>query len=246
MAISIIGFIDSSVVRLLEKHKESTFGQQRFYAPISLAVASALAGIASDHYNHSELSSYTAVFYVFLPYGLFLIISLSTIKQIDSGQNEGKGPIERNRIIKPFLRTCSDRSVLFFLMTILLMGINNGLINGFTMIFLESINASKTVMGLSVATSALSEVIMYQFSSHVITFFKGTYQCLTISVLSYSIRFLSLSYLEEPWLALPIQMLQSFGFALFWTVTVNHTKEISPKEIHTTMFTTVNCIYFSL
>ena len=65
------------------------------------------------------------------------------------------------------------------------------------------------------------------------TLVGGIFASIIIGVLSYFIRFLCISYIQNPIMILPVQTLHSFGFALFWTAVVEHTKNISEQEILT-------------
>ena len=59
----------------------------------------------------------------------------------------------------------------------------------------------------------------------------GPIPAIIIGVFSYFIRFLLISYVQNPWLILQIQRLHSVGFALFWNAAVEHTHAISNSEI---------------
>ena len=64
----------------------------------------------------------------------------------------------------------------------------------------------------------------------------GAYPCFVLALFSCFTRFLLLSLIKIYWLALPIQLLESTGFVLFWAAAVEFIHKNTSKQIAVTMF----------
>ena len=142
------------------------------------------------------------------------------------------------------LKTCGTLPNMIFLLTVFLTGICNGLMIGFFFLYMDQeLNSSKTIMGLSMAFGNLGEIFIFPVSYKLIKM-VGTIPCLISGIFAYFLRYIFLSIITNPWLTLPIQLLNAFCFALFVAAAIEHVVRISPKEICTTMVSIVNALKF--
>ena len=54
-----------------------------------------------------------------------------------------------------------------------------------------------------------------------------------------------MSVIKNPWWLIPIQGLQSFGFAIFWVAVTEYVHSITEVTISATMFNIVGMLYYS-
>ncbi|XP_057289602.1 major facilitator superfamily domain-containing protein 6-like [Hydractinia symbiolongicarpus] len=168
--------------------------------------------------------------------------STNDIKSVKENKSEQNRSVGRSTI-----NTCRQHKVMFFITIMAHMGINYSLINGFQAIFMEKeLGTTKTIIGVASALSPVSEILAFPVSAKLIKLFGGIYPSFIIATFSYCLRFLSMSFVEEPYLMVPIQLFQFFGFAIFWAAAVEYTNKISPIKISVTMFTIVTSVYYSL
>ncbi|XP_066932286.1 major facilitator superfamily domain-containing protein 6-like [Clytia hemisphaerica] len=244
--LAIGSFLDSFVMNLVEKStKKTNFGRQRLFGAIGFAATSFVAGIFVDRYEDEYLSDYTAAFYVFFPiFLIFIPISFYVAYEAEIKPSTG-GPVSSTKsLLKPVLKTCGSVSNIIFLITVLLSGICLGSVLGFIFLYMENeLSSSKTAMGLSIVVGNIGEVLMFP-ASHKIIKTIGDIPCLISGIFSYFLRFLLMSVVTNQWVMLPIQLLHSFGFALFFAAAIERVEKISPKEIHTTMVSIVNGLKF--
>ena len=67
-------FLDSIVMNIIQNSPtDQGYGHQRMFGAIGIGTTTLIAGLAADHYEHSTMSKYTAVFFVFLPFILLVI-----------------------------------------------------------------------------------------------------------------------------------------------------------------------------
>ena len=244
---TIPGFIDSAVMNAVSKSKrKATFGKQRLFGSVGFGITSVIVGICADHYESQSLSSYTPAFFVFLPAILILIPVGCMLLNLRESQNTETRHANRH-VLKDVVITCFKLDNFLFLLTIVIMGIANGILYGFLFLLMnDEMSGTKTTMGVCTATAILAETIMFPYCSKIIKILGGPIPAIIMGVFSYFVRFLLTSYVQNAWLILPIQLLHCVGWALFWSAAVEHTHAISKSEISTSMFGILNGLHFGI
>ena len=143
-------------------------------------------------------------------------------------------------------QTLSRTHVVFFFVTVLIMGAELGLYIGFTFIYLKKMDAPNILFGLCIAVGKLCCVFSFFYSSRIIQLLGGTLKTMAICCFSFFIRYISFAYFKYVWLVLLIQLFHAIGFGLTWATIVLHVKEISSPLISTTMYSITTAIYFRL
>lgn len=239
----LVAFVDQCAMLVVKKHEtRASYGMQRIFAPMGYAVTSFLSGIAIDLYSkHPFITKYNVVFYFSFPFGVFFFVSATLLPTPAKAEEEK----EKKRLLRSeVLELMKNVEFTFFLMTATVLGVGYALIKGFFLFLMEEIHAPKTVMGGVVAVASLSEVMIYPFCSKIKKLIGGNYPCFIAAVFSFSLRFFFYSFMKNYWLAIPIQMLQAIGFALFWAAAVEYTYEVAaPKNIGATVFNIVVLLY---
>ena len=239
----LVAFVDQCAMLVVKKHEtRASYGMQRIFAPMGYAVTSFLSGIAIDLYSkHPSITKYNVVFYFSFPFGVFFFVSATLLPTPAKAEEEK----EKKRLLRSeVLELMKNVEFTFFLITATVLGVGYALIKGFFLFLMEEIHAPKTVMGGVVAVASLSEVIIYPFCSKIKKLIGGNYPCFIAAVFSFSLRFFFYSFMKNYWLAIPIQMLQAIGFALFWAAAVEYTYEAAaPKNIGATVFNIVVLLY---
>ena len=239
----LVAFVDQCAMLVVKKHEtRASYGMQRIFAPMGYAVTSFLSGIAIDLYSkHPFITKYNVVFYFSFPFGVFFFVSATLLPTPAKAEEEK----EKKRLLRSeVLELMKNVEFTFFLITATVLGVGYALIKGFFLFLMEEIHAPKTVMGGVVAVASLSEVMIYPFCSKIKKLIGGNYPCFIAAVFSFSLRFFFYSFMKNYWLAIPIQMLQAIGFALFWAAAVEYTYEAAaPKNIGATVFNIVVLLY---
>ena len=227
-------FLDAAVVNVdIGKNKEVNYGAQCLCGAVGIGIASFIAGLAADHYNHPTLSRYTAVFFVYIPFMLLFIPTGNILLYQVEGRIQRKKK-ESIPVFRLLLRLFSGMDNVMILLLVFVMATAHGILFDFLfMLMKEEMNATKSFIGICNMVACFSEVVIFPFTRKIMTIAGGTFPSIIIGVFSFSIRFLCISYIENSILILPVQTLHSFGFALFWAAVVEHTKGISDQEILT-------------
>jgi hypothetical protein len=67
----------------------------------------------------------------------------------------------------------------------------------------------------------------------------GTKSVLTLTVLSYVVRFVMYASITRGWHAIPAEILRGLTFAIFWSAATTHVYDISPKGLSATMVSAI-------
>ena len=240
--------IDNSVIDTIEKVKSSDFGKQRLWGAVGFGLAAFASGVGIE-LSGSKGPNYFTMFYIFLGSNVSLFISCCFLDM--SGHQHKNNLLNKEREKKPnltkgLIKTFRKFNVSFFFLTVLIMGIANGLLYGFMFLYIQDLKGSKIIMGLSILVACSTEVIMFPISNSVIKLLRGNLIAIALSFAMYTVRFLGFSVLQNAWYILLLQLLHSVCFALFWNATVYHTSDLAPKGMKATLLGIMNGVFFGI
>jgi MFS family permease len=114
--------------------------------------------------------------------------------------------------------------------------------NSFFSIFLDDIHATEGLIGLAWTLAALSEIPVFLAAGLLIKKISAS-GLLKISFLAFALRWLLLSFISTPVLALLTQLLQGISLASFLVGGITYVSELAPVGLNTTaqsIFTSVS------
>lgn len=240
--------IDNSVMDTIEKTGTSDFGKQRLWGAVGFGLAAFASGVGIE-LSGSKGPNYFTMFYIFLGSNICLFISCCFLDMSGQAAKSGllkKEKSKRPNLMKGLIKTFKKFNVTFFFFTVLIMGIANGLLYGFMFLYIQDLNGSKIIMGLSILVACSTEVMMFPISNTVIKFLRGNLIAVTVAFATYVIRFAGFSLLQNAWYILLLQLLHSVCFALFWNATVYHTSDLAPPGMQATLLGIMNGVFFGI
>ena len=245
----ILVLIDKSVIETVSKFEKSNFGKQRLWGAIGFGLASIASGVGLE-LSGKKSPSYFTMFYIFLGSQVFLFVSCCFLR-LDFHQETKEDLLdkqERTKIqfLKDLMKIFKKFHVIFFFMTLLVMGVADRMLYSFMFLFIEEINGSKIVMGLSILVACLSEGLMFPFTHYIIKCVHGNLSAMALAFVAYAIRFAGFSVLQNAWYVLLLQLLHSICFALFWSAIVQHTASLAPKGMKATLLGLMNGVFFGI
>lgn len=126
-----------------------------------------------------------------------------------------------------------DLIVLFAI--VLLAGLMGGLIDNFLFLYLFNLSGNDAnLVGVVIATETLSELPLFFYANHIITRF-GTPACIFVSLVAYGVRMTVYVFVQNPWYALPIEILHGFTYGLLWAAFTNYVYQSAPAGTEGTM-----------
>ena len=134
---------------------------------------------------------------------------------------------------------------MIFFFVVFLIGVSSGILENFAYVRITEIGATGKHFGIFRLVSSLAGAPMFWLSGHM-TKVIGVDGVMTLSLLSYTIRFLIYGRISNPWNALPAEILRGITFASFWAGATYHVYNISPTGLTATMLGVLNAMYCGL
>ena len=114
-----------------------------------------------------------------------------------------------------------------FLFVTFYAGVCYGFLLYFVNWYIDSLGGTAIVMGTATACKSIMDVLGFFLSGRIIDAF-GHLNVVTISLVAYIGAFVSYSYVEEPWYAVPIEVLHAGAYALVWSASVSYLNKAAP------------------
>ncbi|VDO03431.1 unnamed protein product [Rodentolepis nana] len=109
----------------------------------------------------------------------------------------------------------------FFLLVTWFMGIGSGIVFSFLFWHLQELGGSPTLYGIASIINYLSEIVTYYFSKPAIERF-GHFKILYLGLLVNVFRFLYVSWIGNPWWALPFEFVHGITNAGVWAASCSY------------------------
>ncbi|XP_061398696.1 major facilitator superfamily domain-containing protein 6 [Musca vetustissima] len=123
-----------------------------------------------------------------------------------------------------------DLKTASFLFVAWFMGFGIGLIFTFLFWHLQDFGGSPTLFGVASVINHVSEIFAYFFSFRLITQI-GHVKVLCLGLMGNVIRFLYISYISNPWMVLPFELMQGITHAAVWAASCSYIAHNTPKHL---------------
>jgi PPP family 3-phenylpropionic acid transporter len=225
---SLIPLIDNSALEILGNQSDK-YGQIRLWGSIGWGIGAPLIGLLVEHfglnwtfYGHAAL----------MLAGLLIAVRLPVAPK-SSGGGFGKG-------LRSLLQ---DERWYLFLLVIFVAGFGDAIIRNYSFLYLKDLGASSTLMGLSLTIGTASELLVLFFSGQLLKGL-GTRKLLILSVSTQVLRLLGWSMINDPYVALSLQLLNGLAFGALWMAGVAYAREIAPAGMGATAQGLLSGVYF--
>lgn len=127
----------------------------------------------------------------------------------------------------------SNRRLVLFLSMAFICGVGMASINTYQFVYMAEIGASKSLMGLSLTISTLSELPVMFFGDRLLKRFKA-HGLLVLGMAAIGVRALLYSAFNFPIAILLIQLIHGFTFPAIWIAGVSYAHENAPSGLKAT------------
>ena len=220
---------DTATLNALGENKDR-YGRQRMFGSLGWGSAMFMVGFAIDAlpmYKVCEVTiskDYTFAFYFFL---FFMSIALLVATRFNfrdvADYDETLHGTPRD-VIHIFLTPNYTATVFAAFYA----GLGMGLTRVFLFWHLEDLGAPPSLFGISSAVDHLSETLTYFFIDSLLQRVSHV-QIIYAGLLINFIRFLLISMIVNPWLILPLDILQGFSHAGVWAALTSYLSKAAPK-----------------
>ncbi len=214
----IIPLVDNSVLLMLGDRK-AEYGKHRLWGAIGWGVAATVFGALIER---SGLQ-WAFVGSIVLLGGCLYAAQKLKVQPISIGQPFWQG-----------MRFFITRwPWVVFLITLFLNGMAGGVGNNFLFLYLDQLQASKSLMGLSLLVATLSELPIFFYGDRLLQRF-GARGLLLIALGANAIRMFSYALMPAAWVTLPIHLLHGLTFSAMWLAGVSYTNRAAPPGMGAT------------
>ncbi len=215
---------DASLLKRLGDDREY-YGRIRMWGSLGWAVAAAMVGLIINYstFKLCEVvqNNYIIAFYIFVGFvagafvnGLWFRFSYDEEKKFE---DIGK--------VAPILLSLRHTS---FLVATLYTGFCYGILVHFVNWYIDDIGGSSAIMGAAGAAREIAALIMFAMSSATLQAL-GNVNTMVFCLLSYIICFICYSILENPWMAVALEVLDGGTYGLVWSTCVNYMSAVGVK-----------------
>jgi PPP family 3-phenylpropionic acid transporter len=214
----IMPIVDNSVMDHLADHKDQ-YGKLRLWGAIGWGATAPVIGWVIER---SDMS-WAFYGYMILMSAALLVTWKLTVSQAGIGSKFWTG-------LRSLL---SNPSWSLFLFTVFVFGIGSSVIQNFLFLYMNDLEASKTLMGLSLMFATISELPVLYFSDRLLNRFGST-GMIIFSMSFLVLRLLAYSFIRIPLLILMIQLLHGPTYSAMWVSGVSYAAKNAPHGMGAT------------
>ena len=238
------------MMRLRDEGRPEDYGKIRLYGTIGFGIAGSLAGFVMERFGYSSI---TVLFVVQQLCSILFLGSLFPSMSNASEKGEKTGKDEDNVGGKKKKSSYKDMYESFkklyreeqgfglFLLIVLFMGSCKSVIGTHYTVLLELNDLPKSVIGISVGLSTVSEIPLFYFSNVLIRRY-GSRSVMLFAQVGMIVRHALMTVLSGKYLLLP-QLLHGVTYALLWSSIVNYVNVIAPPAYATTTLSLVSVCF---
>ncbi|XP_023211758.1 major facilitator superfamily domain-containing protein 6-like [Centruroides sculpturatus] len=218
---------DAACYELLDERND-LYGKQRLWGTIGWGVFSLFTGLLNDLITgDSPHKNYSASFYM-----LIALVVLDLIILIDSNIKNAKFS---ETSFKNVCMLFSQIRIVIFITTVFIIGALTGLQWSYFFWYMTDLKANQLIMGLALGVeSFLGELPFFFFAGEIIKKL-GYVNTISLTLFSFSIRYLLYSVINDPWLVLPVELLQGPTFGIFYAAMTSYANMMAPAGTEATM-----------
>lgn len=184
-----------------------------------------------------QLTGYKLLFFTYAALSIPTWLCLKTFERIEKEKHQAitqKAPKEGAHIWQGLKLLLQNADALLFFFLVFVVGTSSGCIENFAYVRMREVGGTGKEMGLSRLVSSMAGAPMFWFSGPL-TEKLGADRVLTLSLLSYVVRFFIYAFMRNPYHGLPAEALRGVTFAAFWSTGTIYAHRISPPGMSATM-----------
>ena len=230
---SITGFVDSGVVRRVETSPQKTnYGHQKYFGSLGYCLGSIMFGFSIHYFPRVNVTCYSGIFVTYAIFTTLLIVSSYYLFNGISLETKQKQP---KKAWQQLSNTLKQIDILFILLCVLVEGFIRNTWFDFTLFYLKELHGPTLLLGFSVSVIGFSGMITYYFSKWIILKLGGPEMSICLSYLIWSVRYICLAYMENPYFILVINLGHGMTYSLFKVAVLEYINVKCDPIILTTM-----------
>lgn len=200
---------DISTLKRL-KYEAESFGQQVIWAAVGSALFAFIIGTAVSFMEKENPCTKKADInysFCFYSFAFFIVLAISVATEFTFSPQDERY-VDLDETIATFwecVKTINDVHLASLLAVTFYCGFGNGFISTFLFWHLREMGGLQMLLALVSLTNSTAEVIFYVISDRLMGW-VGHFRLIYIGLFFFSVRFFYYSFLQQPWLVLPIEV----------------------------------------
>lgn len=216
--------------------KPQDYGLQRLWGTIGWGITAPLSGLLIDYVN-AQLG-----YKSFVP-GFYMAVGLMAIQCV-VGCNWRLGPSTRNQsILRNVGGLLRKPRHLCFLLDIFVVGSCSSIHWYYIYWYLQDLQASKLLMGLTLATQSFLGDLPFMFLSGWLIKKLQHINVVRLAFVGFFLKFLGYSFLRNPWWAIAIELLQGPTYGSFYVAMTSYARSISVPGTEATFLSIIQGVF---
>ena len=219
-------------------NKRDLWGRQRLWGTAGFALFAMISSFIVDMRNKDTQTSrvdYSVSFFIF--------IGLCVISAVVTSRLPLSESVQCKHFVKNIAKLLHYPQIMAFMIVITFIGIFFAVIQGFLFWYLRDIGSTQLNLGLCLLSNCIAEIIMFAVAGKIIKL-VGHAACLYAALTAFAVRFISFSFLSNPWFAPLIEILHGLSFGLMYDAATEYASIISPAGMTATVQGLIGGLYF--
>jgi PPP family 3-phenylpropionic acid transporter len=214
----IISLVDTATISMLGEHREF-YGRTRLWGTIGWGVSAPLAGM---FFQARGLN------WLFWIYALLMIFTVFVVPWITFSH-----PVNVTLFWHGMRTVFTDHRWVFFLLIIFVAGVGTAVHSNYLSLLFQHLGGGKTLVGLAVTITMLSELPVMFFSNRLLRWFRPN-RLLVVATVIIGLRCLFYAFSSTPLVILFIQLLHGLTYPALWVAGVTYAAENAPAGLEAT------------
>ena len=223
---------DASCLNVL-KEKKNYYGRVRLWGSVGHGFTVPIVGFFIHGFRQIVCGDTYGDYYIlFIFFVIFAVFAFFTATKFRFSYEEEE-PTWHSALFLMRFRYATFLLVAFYL------GCCHGFLLNFINWYIEDLGATTLIMGIAGGLRSFTDVLVFSLAGYFITSI-GYANVLNCTLVSYTICFMGYSYMENPWFALPLEVLQAASYAATWSACVSFIACSTPVESPATIQGKIN------
>ncbi|MCB0141848.1 MAG: MFS transporter, partial [Caldilineaceae bacterium] len=196
----IMPLADNAALNLLQGRKH-LYGRLRLWGAVGWGLMAPISGLLVERFG----LSWTFYAYAAILGGGIIAIWRLPLDSVQMGTPFWQG-------LTSFVR---NRAWLIFLLSVFIAGVGSGVINSYLFLYMQSLGASSTLMGIALTVATVSELTVFATSDRLLRWL-GVRWLLVLAFGAVIVRMFAYAAISQPVLVLPVQLLHGLTFSAMW------------------------------
>lgn len=211
----VIPLLDSLTLATTKQTGES-YGSYRLWGSLGFAIAALSGGIILDAVGIQNIR--------YLYQGLIIACILVCLLLIDAS------PSGRPVTALEIKKLLGKKEVFIFLIMVTFLSVTNKANDAFMGLYIQQLGGGEKEVGLAWTIAPLSEIPVFAFSGFPLARFHELYLLAAASAI-FALRWLLFILVSSPGLLIPVQLLHSLTFGLFFMAAVSYIGRLAPAHL---------------